>query len=364
VRNILALVTDAYGGTGGIALYNRDVLAALAEDPETAKITCLPRVISAPLEPVPDKVFFDPAAAGGLSSYFGALWRVLRSGVKFDLIYCAHVNLIPVARLLSMLLGVRWVLCLYGVEAWQPIPRLWPRRGARTADAVFSISKVTLDRFRSWCPVEEKRCHLIPNAIDASQFAILPKDPDLLSRFGLKGRPAIMTLGRLDPLERAKGFDHVIGVLPELRQTIPDLAYLIVGSGGDKGRLEALAASLGVAEAVIFAGFVSEADKPRYYALADAYVMPSRMEGFGFVFLEALACGLPVVASSTDGGREAVREGKFGRIVDPEDPAALAEAVLWALKQPRQIPNGLDYFSFANFSIRMRAAVHAVIAAR
>jgi glycosyltransferase involved in cell wall biosynthesis len=107
---------------------------------------------------------------------------------------------------------------------------------------------------------------------------------------------------------------------------------------------------------------VPEADKAAYYRLADAYVMPSRKEGFGFVFLEAMACGIPVIASRTDGSREAVRDGLLGALVDPDQPAELHQAIREALRKPRGvIPEGLAYFSFENFTRRVRELVDEVL---
>ncbi len=93
-----------------------------------------------------------------------------------------------------------------------------------------------------------------------------------------------------------------------------------------------------------------------HYRLADAYVMPSRGEGFGFVFLEALACGVPVVASCIDGGREAVRDGALGTLVDPREPSDVIRGIEHALAQPTgQVPLGLKYFAFENFTARVHA---------
>ena len=102
-------------------------------------------------------------------------------------------------------------------------------------------------------------------------------------------------------------------------QEIPNIAYLIVGDGDDRQRLEAKARSRGIDDRVVFAGFIPEAEKADHYRLADAFVMPGRGEGFGFVFLEALACGIPVVGSRLDGSREALAPGGVG---DPGGPGS------------------------------------------
>jgi glycosyltransferase involved in cell wall biosynthesis len=135
-----------------------------------------------------------------------------------------------------------------------------------------------------------------------------------------------------------------------------------VGDGDDRGRLQAKAEGLGVADRVVFAGFVPEAEKADHYRLADAYVMPSRGEGFGFVFLEAMACGIPVLGSKLDGSREALRGGKLGILVDPWDRDDLQRGIMETLQRPRgDIPPGLSHFSVENFTRRCHAAIRQII---
>src|SRR5258708_18021771 len=109
-----------------------------------------------------------------------------------------------------------------------------------------------------------------------------------------------MTMGRLVAGERYKGFDEVIEILPLLIKTTPNLSYMIIGEGNDRRRLQEKVKTLGVEDYVVFTGFISEEEKCTHYNLADAFVMPSRGEGFGIAFLEALACGVPVGASIID----------------------------------------------------------------
>ncbi|THD37770.1 MAG: glycosyltransferase family 1 protein [Sphingomonas sp.] len=359
--NILALVTDAYGGHGGIAKQSRDVLEAMCADPDVARVVALPRAADHPLQPMPDKLVFDTAAAGGMMRYVAAMMRHLVAGPKFDLIYCAHLNLLPLARIAARLSRAPSVACLHGLEAWTPHKRGWSRHAARNTDLVMSVSQLTLDRFRQWCPVPLDRCVVVPNAVDLGDFAMTARDEALAQRLGLAGRTVIMTLGRMDAGEQAKGFDRVIAALPRVMRQQPDIAYLIVGRGDDRPRLEALAAANGVADRVVFAGEIAEADKVAYYNLADAYVMPSVAEGFGLVFLEALACGLPCVASDFDGGREALREGKYGQLIDPFDADALEGAILKAVATPRGVPADLDYFGVANFRPRIAAMLRQAL---
>jgi len=142
---------------------------------------------------------------------------------------------------------------------------------------------------------------------------------------------------------------------------IPNVAYLIAGEGPDRQRLEEKARSLGLADRVVFTGFVSESEKNDLYSLADAFVMPSRGEGFGIVLLEALACGIPVVASLLDGGRDALLNGELGTLVDPTDLSDVRRGILEALRLPRRVPRRLEHFSVQNYERRVHGLLDHVL---
>src|SRR5262249_8703857 len=157
------------------------------------------------------------------------------------------------------------------------------------------------------------------------------RDWSLVDRYGLHSSKVMLTVGRMAAEERYKGFDEVINVLPQLLQRLPDLKYLIVGDGSDRGRLEDMVKVLGLSQYVIFAGRVLEGEKVAPYHLADAFVMPSYGEGFGIALIEAAACGIPIVGSSVDGSRDALLDGRLGRMVDPKTPNKLIEAITAAM---------------------------------
>jgi glycosyltransferase involved in cell wall biosynthesis len=139
----------------------------------------------------------------------------------------------------------------------------------------------------------------------------------------------LLTVGRMDSSERYKGHDRVLDVLPLLLAWHPNLRYLIVGQGDDQNRLLARAVELGVGEHVVFAGYRD--DIADCYAACDLYVMPSTHEGFGIVFLEALASGRPVVAGGIDGSIEALCWGELGFLCDPLTPASVEGAIRRAI---------------------------------
>ncbi|MEQ1688554.1 MAG: glycosyltransferase family 4 protein [Sphingopyxis sp.] len=354
-KSVLFLATDAHGAGGGIAQYNRDVIDALAGMECVEQINVLPRHGNGRHDNAPLKTSYPPRQPHGRAAY---VWLLLRAvlGLKTDLIYCAHINLLSLAWLAKRITGAPIVLVLYGIDAWGKPPRLM-RWMLQSVDALASISQITLDCFTAWagplpCPV-----HILPNAIDVTRFGTGKANPVLAARWGLDGGPFIMTFGRMSASERYKGFDEVLDALPRLCATIPSLRYILAGDGDDRPRLEAKAQALGVAPHCVFIGYLPESEKADAFRLADAYVMPSHGEGFGFVVLEALACGIPVVVSTTDGTFEAVRGGLLGRAVDPAESQALVDAIIAAVRTPKAIPAGLDYFNTAQFAARLRAAI-------
>lgn len=365
---LLALLTDAYGGRGGIAKVNRDLLEAVVDLDAIERVVVLPRVVSEVVGDVPDAVDFRAEAADGMGAFVRTLGSVVVNG-GYDGVICGHLHLAPFAALAAVRARVPWFLIVHGVEAWGP-PH-WPatQRGltwaatkaaVRRADAFVAVSDLTRRRFAHRMGLALERGTVVPNSVDLSDFGPGPKRPDLLDRYGLRDRTVLMTLARLSPEERYKGIDEVIEALPALAESVPDVAYLVCGGGDDRERLEAKARALGLADRVVFAGYVPEEDKADHFRLADAFVMPGRGEGFGIVYLEALACGVPVVASSADASQEAILHGELGVVVDPNDQASVLEGLRTALRQPKGVPDRLDHFSHARFAQRWRSVVETV----
>ena len=275
-----------------------------------------------------------------------ALLTAWRDG-PFDAVFCGHINLAPAAAFVAALLRAPLWLQLHGVEAWQPLSpaRRW---AAERAALVTAVSRHTRNRFLGLARVEPWRVRVLPNTVD-DRFAPGPKSELLIKRHGLHGKTVLLTVGRLSAAEHGKGHDRVIAALPTLAAARPDIAYLIVGEGDDRHRLEAMTQAAGVADRVLFADAVTDAELPDYYRLADVFVMPSVQEGFGIVLLEAAASGLPVVAGNIGGSPDALADGALGRLVDPYDMAELVRAIDEAigLTPPR---GAVARYDLANFT--------------
>lgn len=356
---VLLLTTDAYGANGGIALYNRDVVEALAGMPEIEHVTVLARNMPWVPVGVPAGATLVNATVGGKLRFIKAAFKAARE--HFDLVICGHINLLPLAAALNLKVRAPLVLMVYGIDVWQPPTRL-AAQWLRAVDAVWTISAITRERMNAWSRLPEARYVLLPNAIHLDRYGRRPRRPELVARHGLEGSRVLMTLARLPENERYKGVDEVMEVMPSLLREVPTLKYLVAGDGDDRPRLMKKAVELGLGDRVIFTGMLNEDDKADYFRLADAFVMPGRGEGFGFVFLEALACGVPVVGSCLDGSREALRGGELGDLADPRDPLSVRQCILNALSKPAGIPQGLAWFDWPHFQNRLAAAVRHLMA--
>jgi asparagine synthase (glutamine-hydrolysing) len=352
-KRVLLLATDAYGGHGGIAYYNRCLTEAVAAIPEVAEIIVVPRVQRFETGKLPAKVRFLVDAAGRKRRYVSAVARLINE--PFDLVICGHIHLLSVAAPFALLKRAPLVLQVHGIDAWQqpkPLSRFW----LRSVSAVWSVSAVTRDRMNQWAGLPLSRYSIIPNAVHMDHYGMAPRRADLVSRHNLEGKTVIMTMARLAGYERYKGIDEVMEAMPELLRDVPALTYMVIGDGDDQARLEAKSQSLGLADKVIFTGFVDEKQKAEYLRLADAFVLPGRGEGFGVVYLEALACGIPVVGSKLDGSREALREGSLGELADPKDLSSVRECILRALAKPKGVPAELRYYDWPAFAGRVNEA--------
>ncbi|MGV9800653.1 GDP-mannose-dependent alpha-(1-6)-phosphatidylinositol monomannoside mannosyltransferase [Mycobacterium sp. NPDC003449] len=212
------------------------------------------------------------------------------------------------------------------------------RRIGADADVVTFISRYTRGRFASAFGPDAALEHL-PPGVDIERFAPDPAARERLrDRYRLAGRPVVVCLSRLVP---RKGQDMLIRALPAIRRRVPGAALVIVGGGPYRQTLQSLAERGGVAGDVVFTGAVPAAELPAHHAMADVFAMPCRtrgagldVEGLGIVYLEASACGVPVVAGTSGGAPETVLDGETGTIVDGTDVAAVASAVSDLLADP------------------------------
>jgi len=251
-------------------------------------------------------------------------------------IVCTHVGVARVAAAMKAAFGTPYIVLAHGDEVWGRAPGYALRR----ADAILSVSRFTADQLVRRHGVRVEKIRLLPPAFDLplGQPSIPPER--VFERHRLHGKRVLLTVSRLTRAGRYKGCDMVIRALARVRRTMPEVAYVIVGDGDDRPRLERMVREWRLDDVVHFAGDVDDAWLPAYYRGCDLFVMPSRVrltdpcegEGFGIVYLEAAAFGKPAIAGREGGSAEAVLDGVTGVLVNPTDPEEIARAILELLR--------------------------------
>ncbi|BGE87492.1 MULTISPECIES: glycosyltransferase family 4 protein [Methylosinus] len=354
---VLALLTDGFGASGGIARFNADLLTALDHSPHVGSVVALPRHAGASGAALAKIVQLPPSPRR-------ARWALRATTLcarrRFDLLFCGHLAAAPLAAALSAATGARLWIEAHGVEAWTD-PGEATRRAVARADLVTTVSRYTRRRLLDWADMHPSRVRVLPNVAPPRAFA-RERRADLVARYGLENRKTVLTVGRLAATERYKGHDRVIAALPDVVAQCATVVYLIVGAGGDEMRLRRAADAAGVADRVIFAGHVDDGELPDHFALADVFAMPSDGEGFGIVFLEAARAGLEIIGGDRDGSADALADGAIGRMIDPFDHARLVEALVLALtkSRPSRPTGAVDRFCFEHFAERVDDLLHCL----
>src|SRR3989304_984246 len=254
-------------------------------------------------------------------------------------LHCGQILSVgPAGLVCKKLFGVKYNVYVYGSETLRfgnsRMMSWLMKKVIEEAEELVPNSEFTLLEYERWGVPREKMVTIVPG-VDTVFFHPRDKSQHLIEKYRLQDKQVIMTVGRLD--ER-KGHDMVIRAMTQLTKRFPGVVYMIVGKGREEQRLKNLADNLKLHDQVIFTGFVADESLPDYYNLCDVFVLPNReteshdqlngdYEGFGVVFLEASACGKPVIAGNSGGSCEAVVDGVTGLMVDPRGESEIAHAI-------------------------------------
>jgi phosphatidyl-myo-inositol dimannoside synthase len=243
--------------------------------------------------------------------------KVLRQRWDADQALFGHVDLLKLLPLLRGFRG-RVSLMLYGIDAWRR-PGWLTRRLLRRVDQFLTISHFTWDRFLEFNPAFQGCSHRVVHLGLGVPAVELPAPG---------AEPAALIIGRMSRSEDYKGHRELIAAWPAVRARVPNATLWIVGDGDLRADLEVLASQRGVGDSVKFWGRVSDGEKQRLIANCRCLAMPSRAEGFGLVYLEAMRVGRPCLVSDRDAGREVVAPPEAGLAVDPDRLEELADALV------------------------------------
>lgn len=233
-----------------------------------------------------------------------------------------------VGVLSSCITGVPHVVTIHGSDIFalqSGIYRPFKRFALRLADAVTVNSSATEQAVRQLYP-QVKNLHRIPMGVDCDAHELeIGRKSSLQEGAGVATGPLIVFVGRI---VEEKGVEDLLHAIPLIAREYPGIRALIVGEGQDRGDFERLARELGLEEKVAFTGWVDPSDIPRYLGEADVFVGPTRSEGQGLTFLEAMATGLPIIATRVGGIVDFVLHEQTGLLVDERSPKQIAEAVV------------------------------------
>jgi glycosyltransferase involved in cell wall biosynthesis len=259
-------------------------------------------------------------AAGRRSHFVAAAIRGAASADRHTRVIVTHLHLAP-AALAYAARGASITMILCGVEAWQPVSRM-QRAALDRAARLIAISSFTRDRFTTANP------HFAGRTVDVCHLGV---EPFTATDQEQDAAPSALIVGRMARDERYKGHDPLLDIWRDVAAAVPGASLRIVGDGDDRARLEQKAGTLGLANQVRFLGGLGDAALQHEYERCTAFVMPSRDEGFGFVFVEAMRAARACVGSRGAAG-EIIVDGDTGLLVEPGDRAQLLQSVVRMLR--------------------------------
>ena len=349
---MLVLAMDAFGGRGGIAAVTRDVVQAMSASTKIERVHILPRRAPDELGKIPKRVCQSKPKLGRISYSVRGLVTAIQ--LQPSIIYCNHLYMAPLAAILSKIFRARLIIHLHGIEIWEQ-PTRARRKALEAADLLLCVSRDTRAKALNLADVHPERAVVLNNTV-GREFT--PGNRAAArEKFALTDELVLVTVGRLASSERYKGHERVIMALPKVIQGHRKLIYVIAGEGDDRSRLEGLATNAGVQEHVRFIGHLNPKDLPDFYRAADIFVMPSSGEGFGIVFLEAMASGTQVVGLAYGGAADLIGYEEFGQAPpDMSFERALVRAISRPAPDPIVLSNAvLSRFGQDNFIARAKA---------
>jgi phosphatidylinositol alpha-1,6-mannosyltransferase len=318
--DVLLAAASLQPGKGGISRVARLMARVLAERAALGQLRLSAVTLADPDAPG-DLALPVKAAAGNRHRFVAA---ALRRGLT-----CSHVvyDAPPVARAHALPpLRYRPSLAFaHGIEVWENAP-------AKYIAAARRMTRLLVNS--DFTRLKAEALHGGFARADVCWLATEEDVPPPPPAVPVSGRPpVVLIVGRL-LADRPKGHRELIACWPGVLAEVPGATLSVVGEGPDRPALQALAAASPAAANIVFHGFVAEADLGGHYAAARVYAMPSRGEGFGLVYVEAMRHGLPVVGSVHDAAPEVIEDGQTGYAVDQDDPAVLTAALVRLLRDP------------------------------
>ena len=241
-----------------------------------------------------------------------------------------HVGIARAQKLIPRFIRRPYAVLLCGIEVWDPDLTNDRRHALRHAAARIAISRYTANRVATEHPEV--------GSIVTCPLALLPVAPSALtldhSILDHVREASVLIVGRMSSVERYKGHDELLDCWHTVLEQVPTAQLVVAGRGDDLTRLREKAAALGLADSVLFLGFVSDGTLEALRERVALFALPSRGEGFGLVYLEAMRAGLACIGGVNDAAADVIVDGETGLLVDPKNAATLSEAIVRLLRSP------------------------------
>ncbi len=331
------LYLRSFSKTGGIEKFNKLFMLSLQNI--TTRNNFIFKCISA-YDTSCDKNYLNPRFFKGFdkNKIVFTLYTLIDAR-KRDIIILAHINLALIGVIIKLFWPQKKVfLIVHGIEVWQK-QTYFKKLILYKADKILSVSEFTKSIILENYPLPSSKFSIFPNTFDPffswpNEFV---KNQELLKKYKIDAQSKVLiTVARLEFSEKYKGYDKVLESLPVLVQKFPDVIYMIVGKadGQELLRITDIIEKYNIQKYVRLIGFVPDVALIDHYLLGDIFVMPSKKEGFGIVFIEAVLCGLRVIVGNKDASREAVLDGKVGLMVNPDSVKEIEEGLDYYLTNP------------------------------
>ena len=304
-RRVLGLASDGVDGFGGIAEYNRSLIAAALNHAEIHLLVRHGGSLS--------QGALTQHAASAKLAFVRQAWQLTRVH-KPEILWCGHLNYAPLCAWLARRSNAQLWVQVHGIEAWSAPSR--PLASAlKQAALVTCVSRYSRERLLALNNLDPQRVRVLPDTFRAPA-AIATREVARTALGIALNAKVLLAVGRMAAEEAYKGHDRVIALLPELKQRFPDVLFAIAGSGSDAARLRALADQLSVSDRVLWLGRLEDSGLANAYSACDLFVLPSVGEGFGIVYLEAMAHGRVAIGLNEDGSADPLSVNPGGVMSD------------------------------------------------
>ncbi|PKG81317.1 glycosyltransferase family 4 protein [Colwellia sp. 75C3] len=279
-------------------------------------------------------------------TFYGRVFNNIRKLIKQHDVTTIHCGrCIPegfIGYLFKKTFNIPYICFIHGedVEAAATSRELsWiVRKVLSNASTLICNSQNTANLIRNNWDANPDITEILNPGCDTDRFIPAEQNDDIKESLGWKGKRVVLTVGRL---QKRKGQDMLIRALPEIKKSIPDVLYAIIGGGSEKQELEVLTQKLGLEDNVLFMSEISDEEMIQAYQQCDVFALPNRtyqqdIEGFGMVLVEAQACEKPVIAGDSGGTAETMVIGKTGFIIDCTQPEPIALKLTELLQNPEK----------------------------